>query len=165
MLIVHVTWKVLQFAEDFIVNVKFAPWNWDKTDWEVWQARCRTYVAPQSWAMHMSSRNPIIFDCIIHQHEMKNICAADKIIYGHSDFRSYLYSMQCFRTPKLPTFPRNRVSIWRWHLSLCGGAALRSFILYLPGQRDFSRGERKTLLRFPNKWSRFWINCGQNTFS
>jgi hypothetical protein len=127
-LIGHVTWKVLQFAEELFVKVKFAPWNWDETGWEVWQARWRIYLAPLRRAMHMSSRNPITFDCIIHPCAMKNACAAGEIIYGHSDFRSDLHSTQCFRTPSLPTFSGSRVNIRRWYLSLGGGVALRSFI-------------------------------------
>jgi hypothetical protein len=74
---------------------------------------------------------------------MKNICSAGEIIYGHPDFRSDLYLTLCFRTPSLPTFSRSRVSIWRWYLSLGGGA-----YFYLPGQRDFPWGEKESFAMF-----------------
>jgi hypothetical protein len=156
-LIVHVTWNVLQFAE-----VNFVLWNWDKTD-KLRSVTCEmAHICSSSKMSHVRElQNPIIFDYIIQQHAMTNICAADEIICGHSDFRGDLYSTLYFRTLSLPTFSRSRVSIWRRCLSL---AEVHIFIYLV--KEIFREGKRKAVLRFTDdKWSRFWIYCGRNVFS
>lgn len=114
------------------MKVEFVPWNWDKTD-KLTNVTCvMAHTCSASMMSHAHElQNPIIFDYIIQQHAMTNICAADEIICGHSDIRSDLHSTLFYNTLTSYIFKKS-----------CQYMTMKSFTyggtyFYLPGRRNF----------------------------